>query len=219
MPACCCRYSFPRHYGYKRKFAAAVDQAGALISNVIGFIDGTLQQVNRPSTDDAMQKALYNGWKHLHAIQYQAIVTPDGITSSIMGPVIGSTHDRVSFSMLETERRLERYLDLPENEEDQFVLYGDPAYISASPHVYTPFPSNTTDPIERECNRSMSKVRIAVEWEFGEVMKHFTYAKYRYGMKTGGNNPAKIYILSTVFKKMLHCCRQGVCVRQGLFER
>jgi hypothetical protein len=33
-----------------KKFAAAIDEAGALIPNVVGFIDGTLQQVSRPAT-------------------------------------------------------------------------------------------------------------------------------------------------------------------------
>lgn len=191
-----------------RKFAAAIDKKGALLPNVVGFIDGTLQQFFRPSTDDEMQKSLYNGWKHSHAIKYQAIVTPDGITSSIVGPVIGARHDKVMFIMFETERRLQKYLKLSEDDKDNFATYGDPAYQS-SEHMHCPFPTTSTDKLEIQCNKSMSKVRIAVEWEFGEVMKYFKFSKYKYAMKTAGNNPAKIYILSTVFKNMLHCARQG----------
>jgi hypothetical protein len=54
----------------------------------------------------------------------------------------------------------------------------------------------------------MAKVRIAVEWEFAEVMKYFSYCKYKYAMKVDSNNPAKVYILSTIFKNMLHCAYQ-----------
>ncbi|OAD02160.1 hypothetical protein MUCCIDRAFT_82544 [Mucor lusitanicus CBS 277.49] len=159
-----------------KKFAAAIDEAGALIPNVVGFIDGTLQQVSRPATDDDMQKSLYNGWKHVHALKYQSIVTPDGITSSMMGPVIGARHDKFMYTMLETEKRLQKYLHISDDEEDNYAIYGDPAYVE-SEHLHCPFPSQSTDPLEIECNKSMAKVRIAVEWEFAEVMKYFSYCK------------------------------------------
>lgn len=57
--------------------------------------------------------------------------------------------------------------------------------------------------------QTMAKVRIAVEWEFAEVMKYFTFCKFKYAMKIHSNNPAKVYMLSTIFKNMLHCARQG----------
>lgn len=39
-----------------KRFATAIDEAGALFPSVIGFIDGTLQQVSHPSTDIDIQK-------------------------------------------------------------------------------------------------------------------------------------------------------------------
>lgn len=71
----------------------------------------------------------------VHAIKYQAIITSDGITSSIMGPVIGARHDKLMFTVLDTERRLQRYLCLFDNDDDNYAIYGDPAYVG-SEHLY-----------------------------------------------------------------------------------
>lgn len=71
----------------------------------------------------------------VHAIKYQAIVTSDGITSSITGPVIGARHDKLMFKVLDTERRLQRYLHLSDNDYDNYAIYGDPAYVG-SEHLY-----------------------------------------------------------------------------------
>lgn len=55
----------------------------------------------------------------------------------------------------------------------------------------------------------MANVHIAVEWEFAEVMKYFTFCKFKYAIKSDSDNPAKVYVLSTVFKNMQHSARQG----------
>lgn len=41
-----------------------------------GFIDGTLRPLARPIR---YQEAVYNGWKHIHALKYQFVTTPDGL--------------------------------------------------------------------------------------------------------------------------------------------
>ena len=51
-----------------------------------GFIDGTLNATCRPVLD---QEEFYSGHKRKHGYKYQAIVTPDGLVSSLMGPFIG----------------------------------------------------------------------------------------------------------------------------------
>lgn len=150
-----------------RRFAAAIDEAGALILNEVGLIDGTLQQVSRPSMDNDMQKSVYNGWKYVHAIKYQSIVTPDGITSSVMRPIIGASHNITMMKQLDTERRLQRHLHTSDAEEDNYAIYGDPAYTS-SDHIYSPFSSATIDPMEIQCNKPWQK--YALPWN-GSLLK------------------------------------------------
>lgn len=189
-----------------KRLAAAIDEAGGLFPDVVGFIDGAFQQVSGPSTNNDRQKSLYNGWKHVRAIKYQSIVTPDGITSSIMGPVIGASHNVTTMKVLDAERRLQRHLHISDTED--YAIYGETPYTTTD-NLYCPFPSYTNDPLELSSNKSMSNVQIAVEWEFAEVMSNFTFCKFKHATKVCSSNPAKVYILSTIFKNMLHCVRQG----------
>lgn len=55
-----------------------------------GFIDGTLNATCRPLVD---QEQYYSGHKRKHGYKYQAVVTPDGLVSSLMGPFIGRRGD------------------------------------------------------------------------------------------------------------------------------
>ncbi|OAD68488.1 hypothetical protein PHYBLDRAFT_188753 [Phycomyces blakesleeanus NRRL 1555(-)] len=184
--------------------ASAIYDKGAELPNIVGFIDGTMQAIARPSQDHEVQKVFYNGWKHLHALKYQSIVTPDGITSSLLGPYVGSRHDQYIYTMSKTEARVEKYLDIVPDVELPFALYGDPAYMF-SKCLYSSFEGVSLSDLDKKINKSMSKVRVAIEWEFGEVQKYFKYSKYKYAMKTGETSPATVYMLSAVFKNMIHC--------------
>ena len=53
----------------------------------------------------------------------------------------------------------------------------------------------------------MSKVRVAVEWEFGEVKKNFRLCKNKDQMKVLENNPGRKYFLLTALKNMMYCAR------------
>ncbi|OAD66960.1 hypothetical protein PHYBLDRAFT_160513 [Phycomyces blakesleeanus NRRL 1555(-)] len=186
------------------KFASAIYDKGVALPNIVSFIDGTMQAISRPSQGNKVQKAFYNSWKHMHALKYQSIVTSDGITSSLLGPYVGSRHDQYIYTMSKTEARVEKYLDIVPDVELPFALYGNPAYM-VSKCLYSLFEGVSLSGIIKKINKSMSKVRVAVEWEFGEVQKYFKYFKYKYAMKTGETSPATVYMLSTVFKNMIHC--------------
>lgn len=65
-----------------RRYCEAVDE-----EIIWGFIDGTAIHISRPAEQ---QRIFYSGHKHHHAFKYQGIVTPDGLISSLAGPVEGS---------------------------------------------------------------------------------------------------------------------------------
>jgi len=69
------------------RYARAIEQKGAPIGTVWGFIDGTIRAIARPTQH---QQTCYNGWKRKHCLKYHAIVTPDGLISHLFGPVDGS---------------------------------------------------------------------------------------------------------------------------------
>jgi hypothetical protein len=59
---------------------------------VWGFVDGTFRGYCRPIGNEE-QWRVYSRHKKLHSNNYQAIVTPDGLVSSLTGPFIGPTND------------------------------------------------------------------------------------------------------------------------------
>jgi len=67
-------------------YAAAVNRKGAPLPNCIGFIDGTVRPLCRPSRH---QRQLYNGHKRQHAIKFQSVMAPDGLIIHLSRPFPG----------------------------------------------------------------------------------------------------------------------------------
>ena len=143
-------------------FAAAIRDAGAPIDACWGFIDGTAREIARPTRDERL---FYSGHKRMHCLKFQSIVTPDGIIAQLYGPVEGRRHDL----FLVRDSDIVSTLSLPPF--DDYVLYGDPGYISDSIMV-APFKGKLT-PEQQEFNARMSGVRVAVEWMFGRITSLF----------------------------------------------
>lgn len=61
--------------------------------------------------------------------RFQSIVTPDGLISSISGPIIGSRGDWILWRQSNIEDELRRiFEEAGVSEESRPFLYGDPAY-------------------------------------------------------------------------------------------
>jgi len=59
-------------------------------SSIWGWIDGTMRPFCRPGENQAYY---YSGHKKAHSFQFQSIMTPDGIMSSLHGPYMGLSGD------------------------------------------------------------------------------------------------------------------------------
>ncbi|OAD81200.1 hypothetical protein PHYBLDRAFT_138740 [Phycomyces blakesleeanus NRRL 1555(-)] len=152
-----------------KQFTKAIHNKNKTFPNVVGFVDGTMQK-------------------------YWAIEIPDGITSSLVGLFIGSTHDARIFDESKTLDRLIAHLDhISKNDKVPFeyVVYEDMAY-PKSDKIYRSFP--------------LSEANNDIKMEFRKVLQLFKFCKYNYGMKILANTkPATIYILLTLFKNF-HTC-------------
>ncbi|RCH78538.1 hypothetical protein CU098_001189, partial [Rhizopus stolonifer] len=75
-----------------------------------------------------------------HGFKFQAIVTPDGIISSLYGPVTGNRHDAQIYIQSMMEERLRPLFDLRHQRVGgcHYHIYGDVAYAN-SPVVQRPF--------------------------------------------------------------------------------
>ena len=65
-------------------YADAVHSKGAVLDNCFGFIDGTVQLISRPMSN---QRVVYNGHKRVHALKFQAVSLPNGRITNTYGPV------------------------------------------------------------------------------------------------------------------------------------
>ena len=70
-------------------FANAIFQKSGAMQNCLGFVDGTVRPVSRPSRN---QRVLYNGHKKVHALKFQSVAVPTGLVANLYDPVEGKRH-------------------------------------------------------------------------------------------------------------------------------
>lgn len=139
------------------RFSQASLDKGSLFPNCWGYIDGTTLYICRPSE---MQRTCFSGHKRQHCLKFQGLVTPCGLFAHLYGPIEGSRHDSY---LLQESGLLE---DLQTERYENYVLFGDAAY-PITPQLMCPYRGATDD--ERAFNKTMSKLRQCVEWEFGKT--------------------------------------------------
>ena len=158
-------------------FAHAVHSKRAALDHCWGFVDGTVRPVCRPNQ---MQRAIYNGHKKVHAIKFQSVVAPNGLIENLYGPMEGKRHDA---GMLRDSQLLQKLQQYSFNTQGQpLCIYGDPAY-PLRVHLQCPFQNAVLTPPQRDFNKSMSKVRVSVEWVFGDIVNWFAFLDLKKTLK------------------------------------
>ena len=67
---------------------------------------------------------------------------------------------------------------------ERLCIYGDPA-CPLRWYLQGPFRVAQIIPDQNEFNKSMGKVRLSVEWLFGNVTENFKFSDYRKSQKIG----------------------------------
>ena len=172
--------------GRLEDYATAVSAKGAALTNCWGFVDGTVRPVCRPSQH---QRVMYNGHKRLHALKFQAVTAANGMIAHLYGPIEGRRHDCYLLRMSGLLNQLEqRSFDTAGR---VMCIYGDPAY-PLRPHLQSPFKGNLT-PQQHDYNKSMSSVRISVEWLFGDIVNFFKFVDFKKSQKVFLSACGKMY--------------------------
>ena len=83
-------------------------------------------------------------------------------------------------------------------------LYGDPAY-PLRVHLQAPFKGAVLTPQMQDFNKSMSTVRISVEWLFGDIINYFKFLDFKKNLKLQLNAVGKFYIVSAILRNALTC--------------
>ena len=68
----------------RQRYADAIFDQGAALSNCFGFVDGTVRPICRP---DENKRIVFNGHKRIHAIKFQSVALPNGLIGHFYGPV------------------------------------------------------------------------------------------------------------------------------------
>ena len=162
-----------------KNYAAAIHSKGAALTNCWGFVDGTVRPVCRPRQN---QRTLYNGHKRVHSTKFQSVVAPNGMIANLFGPVEGKRHDSGLLAISGLLPKLQQYsYDVNGN---PLCIYGDPAY-PLHVHLQGPFKGAGRTPREKMFKTSMSRVRVVVEWVFGDIINYFKFFDFKKNLKVG----------------------------------
>ena len=107
-----------------------------------------------------MQRTVYNGHKHVHAIKFQAIANPNGLVANLYAQIEGRRHDS---GMLANSAILPLLQQYSVNQNgNQLSIYGDLTY-PLRPQLQAPFSNPQLNPQQAAYNTAMSKARAGVE--------------------------------------------------------
>ena len=182
-----------------QQYTNAIHAKGAPLQNCFGFIDWTVRPVCRPGSN---QRVSFNGYKRIHAIKFQSVVTPNGLISNLYGPVEGRRHDSGMLAESNLLHQLQQYANAPNG--DQLCLYGDPAY-PLRVNLQAPFGGNNLTNIQNAFNTAMSNVRVTVEWLFKEILTYFAFLDFKKNLKVKLSAVGKMYITCALLTNARTC--------------
>jgi len=83
-------------------------------------------------------------------------------------------------------------------------IYGDPAY-PVRQNLLGPFRRANVTPEQNAFNAAMSKVRIFVEWIFGDIINYFAFLDFKKNLKIGLSAVGKMYIVCALLHNARAC--------------
>lgn len=182
------------------EFATAIHDKGAALQNCWGFVDGTVRPICRPGQN---QRCLYNGHKKIHAIKFQSVVAPNGLVANLFGPVEGCRHDSGMLARSGLLNQLQQYSY--DTNGAELCIYGDPAY-PLRIHLQGSFKGAHVTPVQQAWNKSMSAVRVSVEWVFGDIVNYFKFLDFKKNLKISLSAVGKMYLTCALLHNARVCC-------------
>ena len=173
-------------------FADAIHAKGAALNNTWGFTDGTVCPISRPRIH---QRIVHNGHKRQHALKDQSITAPNGMIANLYGPVEEKRHDATMLRISGLIPILENFSLGPQHE--RLFIYGDPVY-SLRCYLQAPFREAHLIQQQKAFSDSMAKVRVSVEWLFGNFINNFKFSDFKKNQKIVLRNVGKMYRVSAL---------------------
>lgn len=180
-----------------QSYADAITNCDDAITNIWGFLDGTKRPIARPQVN---QRDSYSGDKKFHAQSYQAVMAPDGLFVSLIGPFLGCYND---LNLLEQSHLEQQIANLVNVGGQTLMLYGDLIYQGQSLVM-----AGYQDPVsvaDADYNDFMGSMRVSVETGFGRVTQLFTFLDFKRMMRTGLSPTAAYYLVSVLLTNCYTC--------------
>ena len=117
------------------------------------------------------------------------------MTANLYGPVEGKRHDATMSRMSDLMPILENFS--LGSQHERLCIYGHPAY-PLRWYLQAPFRGAHLTQQKKAFNDSMAKVRVSVEWLFGNVINNFKFSDFKKNQKIGRINVGKTYRLSVL---------------------
>lgn len=153
-------------------FAQAIHNRTQASPRVIGFLDGTFIQVCRPGGPYAHQRQLWSRYYKAHGYKFQSVMLPNGIMSSLHGPVAGRFSDSTMLARSSVLRELE---ELSARMAWHIALYGDSAY-PRGPHLLRGLKRHMIhQQLQQDLQTAMNQSRTSVEWGFGAIEAQYPW--------------------------------------------
>ena len=149
-----------------------------------------------------MQRLIYNGHKRVHALKFQSTAIPNGIIANLYGPVEGKRHDSRMLAMSGLLPKLQAHAF--DTNGITLCLYGDPAY-PLSLNLQASFRNVNLTPQQADFNKSMSQLRITVEWLFGDIVNWFSFVDFKKSQKIKLSAVGKMYIICALLANARTC--------------
>ena len=148
------------------------------------------------------QRILYNGHKRIHAIKFQSVVTPNGLVSNLFGLVEGKRHDSAMLAESGLLGQLQQHSHAPNGRV--LCIYGDPAY-PLRIQLQAPFRGPGLNAQQVDFNKSMIRVRVSVEWVFGDIINYFKFMDFRKNLKVSLSAVGKMYMVCACLQNCSTC--------------
>ena len=140
---------------------------------------------------------MYNGHKKVHAIEFQSVVSPNGLVANLYGPVDGKRHNSGMLTISTLLDALERYSVSPYGHT--LCIYGDPA-CPLRPCLQAPFRGAVLTTDQQAWNKSVKEVRVSVGWIFDDIINYFKFLDFKKDLKIGLGSVGKMYIVCALLR-------------------
>ena len=114
----------------------------------------------------------------------------------------GKRHDAAILADSDLLTTLEQYAVSPTGQA--MCIYGDPAY-PLRVNLMAPFRGVALRAQMEAFNKSMSNVRTAVEWLFGDIVEYFMFKDFKKNLKIGLSTFGKLYVACALLRNALTC--------------